>query len=229
MSRRRSWAIGLLLPLLFGCARRDESTKSWSRGESEYVLTIVIDLSGSFETLMAEDGKAYDFTLAVIDRYFRERLGMPDKLIIAQISASERALLWEGAPMELRREFATADDFRAFLQKNADPRGSLVYDAIANSLEYVLMEPSVRDGRAKAAFLVLSDMLDSFGDRAEQTSMKRMANAMREFGNRGGLIGLYFVDQRLVQFWRQYLHDVGIREFQVESEIVGNPTLPNFE
>src|SRR6185369_3515131 len=91
------------LVLLAGCEQRVEQQTVFEPDEGEYVLTVVLDLSGSFRQLL--DEKAWAFLCQVIDRYFEDRIGHNDKLIIAQLSASERALLWQGTPLELRQEF----------------------------------------------------------------------------------------------------------------------------
>lgn len=222
----------LLLALVVGaagCGKRRESSESTfgNEAESEYVLTVVVDLSGSFSELMAEEGRAYEFLLQVIDRYFRDRIGLNDKLIIAQISANERALLWEGTPTQLRRDFATPEAFRDMLRAKADPRASRVHDALCSAIDYVTGDPAVSGGRAKSAIFVLSDMVEYSAD--PDASEQRMVRALRNYGKCGGVFGVYYCDQLAVHDWQQRLKEAGIREFHVESEIVGNPSLPSFD
>ena len=135
--RRRSilsgvaWLLSVVI-FLTGCEKRRESSQAIFNSDQdvEYVLSVIVDLSGSFEDLMAEKGKAYEFLLHVVDRYFRDRIGSQDKLMISQISANERSLLWEGTPLQLRREFPTPEAFRNLLRSKADPVGSRVNDAV---------------------------------------------------------------------------------------------------
>lgn len=218
----------LLLSVVCGCApRRQVEATPLRNDESEYVLAILLDLSGSFAHLMAEDGKAYDFALIVMDRYFRDRIGTNDKMIIAQVSGTDRALLWEGTPLDLRREFPSADAFRDFLLSKADPGGSLVHEGLARTVEYVTSDPQVASGKAKSAIFVLSDMLDNGPDGRE--SQERAARALAAYSQKGGVVGLYYVDQSLVAQWRQILRDAKIPDYCVECEIVGKPPLPSFE
>ena len=218
----------VLLLSILGCERRRENQELFSReDDGQYVLTIVFDLSGSFAHLMADNGKGYEFALLVMDHYFRDRIGKDDKIIIAQISGTDRSLLWQGTPAELRREFPTAETFRQFLMTKADSRGSLVHDGITHALNYVLSEPSIASGNAKSAVFVLSDMVDNGPDTDQ--SKRKTADALMNYGKQGGVVGLYYVDQMLVPVWRRQLRDAGIRTFCVESEIVGNPTLPSFD
>src|SRR5947209_6280231 len=67
-----------------------------------FVVGICFDLSGSYQNLMVEDGKAYKFAISVVDKYFGDRAGSDDRLVIGQISAIEKALLWEGSGASLK-------------------------------------------------------------------------------------------------------------------------------
>ena len=208
-----------------GCEKRRESTRALTHDDSKFCMTIVVDLSGSFQQKMAEGGAAHQFCHEVLSRYFKDRIGTEDKLIIAQISGTERALLWQGTPQQLRKEFSSPQAFAAFLRSKADPGGSLVHESLARTIEYVLSEPNVANGTAKSALFVLSDMLDT-GDR---TQAERLGNVMKEFGQHGGIVGMYYVDQSLVAPWREGLRRAGVKDFAVESEIVSKPNLPNIE
>ena len=197
------------------------------RPKSDYVIAIAIDLSGSFSQLMAEDGKAYEFALRVVDRYYRDRVGTNDTLIISQISGNQRALLWHGKPLDLRRQFPSAASFRDFLLERSNPGGSLVNEAFAQTLDYLVREPNVSSGRAKSALFVLSDMLDNSPERAE--SLQKVRDSLADYGRLGGVVGLYYVDMYYVPSWQQTLQQAGLREYHVESEIVGSPVLPSFD
>ena len=228
MSNLRVLTVLACLLILVGCSRRPEGVEPvLIEDDSEFVLTILLDLSGSFESLMADDGKAYEFALQVLDRYFRDQLGTNSKIIIAQISNTDRSLLWQGTPRELRQQFPTAKAFRDFLRGKYDPNGSRVYDAVAQTVNYVLNDPNVSSGKSKSAMFVLSDMLDSTSD--SEQSKQRALQALADYGQRGGTLGLYYVDQLLVEEWRQHARDAGIRQCCVQADIVGRPQLPNFE
>jgi hypothetical protein len=221
--------LAICLSILLGCGcdkRRQAPTTFAVRDESQYVLIILLDLSGSFHQQMTEGGQAHRFSMQVIDHYFRERIGTNDKLIIAQISGEERALLWEGTPLQLQKDFPSSTAFGEFLRSKANPDASLVYEAIIHTIDYVLSDPSVSSGNAKSAIFVLSDMSDN-GSKPE--SKQRALQALAAYGESGGVVGLYYVDQLLVPEWRTILRDAGIPEICVESDIVGRPNLPNFE
>lgn len=217
--------------LISGCGPRRDTTSggataTFEREEStQRVVMIVMDLSGSFTDKMAEDGEAYEFALHVIDRYFRRRDPMNDRIILAQISGMEQSLLWEGSPLELRRKFPNAGAFRDFLLANADTSGSLVHDAVANAISYLTLHPKYGGGDAKTATLILSDMEDTGSSDSEQ----HLSKWLEAYGSANGAVGVYFCDQHRVEDWKDRLTRAGIDNFIVESEIVGKPQLPNFE
>lgn len=195
--------------------------------ETDYVVMLVIDLSGSFAHQMAEEGKGYEFALKIYDRFFRDRIGNEkDKLIIAQLSGSHRSLLWQGKPIELRQQFPSASDFRDFLRTKMDPRGSVIHDGIAQAVEYITSDPTLITPNTKSAVFVLSDLLDN-GANPEKSG-PRVSRALAEYGRKNGVVGLYYVDQDLVQPWRQLLQTSGVRDYRVECVINANPELPSF-
>lgn len=211
--------------MLSGCGLepRREAPRSFVERDSQSHVAILLDMSGSFAQEMADGGKAFAFTMSVIDRYFRERVGSDDQLTISQISADGRALIWQGTPQSLRREF-TAASFRDLLKSKSNANGSLVHAAMAQTLNHLMDEPAVASGKSKACLLILSDMIETGGGDEQQA-----IEAIHRFGSVGGSIGMYFVDQRLVSSWRQVLQSAGLKDCCVESEIVRRPILPNFE
>ena len=231
------WTFASLLMLsVAGCSpRRDAQsgvpaqtqTASLGKTDDETVVLIALDLSGSFRDRIAGRGEGYEFATRVIDRYFRGRIGTQDKLVIAQISGTDRSLLWEGTPLMLQRQFPTADAFRDYLLSKADPNGSHVFKGLSHAIRYVLSDSRVESGKAKTAVFVLSDMLDNGPD--SESEEKYLNHEMAELGWRGALIGMYWVDQDQTLIWRQKLRQFGVKNCRVESEIVGQPPLPSFD
>jgi hypothetical protein len=217
------------LVLFLGCQQRIKDETTFERDDGEYVMTIVLDMSSSFSELMAEDGKGWAFVCQIIDKYFRERIGHHDKLILAQLSASDRALVWKGTPLELRNEFHSAAEFRAWIEKKADPTGSRLYGGIIQAVEYTLADPVIASGKGKSAVFVLSDMIDNRG--SDSTARDRAVSALAKIGKAGGSVGLYYVDVERCALWEQLLRDAGVPadNMVVEADIVGHPMLPNFE
>ena len=191
--------------------------------EYERVVVIGIDLSGSFLQLMAERGKAWEFLLRVIDRYLRGNGN--EKLILVQLSGNANALIWDGTPSQLRKDFPDQEAFRKHLLSRADPNGSRLHDGISEALEYQAGLPGMTP-KTKRALLVLSDMDDN---QSAPGSEQRLVKALGDFGKRGGAVGMYFVDHFRVARWRSNLKAAGVRNHVVESHIVATPTLPTLD
>ena len=218
--------VGLfLLMLIVGCSEYQEVEQAaFEKDESQQVVSILFDMSGSFRHMMADDGKAYAFCLQVIDRYFKEKIGSNDKIVISIISGSDRSLLWEGRPLDLRKDFPTREAFRTFLVTNGNVGGSLVHDAITQTVEYMLDEDNPD---RKSAVFIVSDMLDSAG---QHKSLEKATEVLSTYADAGGIIGIFYCDPKLCGFWKEKLKSAGFKsgQFRVESGIVGRPKLPTF-
>lgn len=216
--------------LLCGCTKhteQDNQQVSLGREDPDYMVLIAVDMSGSFASLMTKDGKGYEFTMRVADKYFRNSIGTNNRIIIAQLSAGDRALLWDGTPIQLRQDFPSANEFREFLLKKSHPAGSRIYDGIADAFDYVLSDPSVQSGKTRTAVFILSDFDDTFPNR--EKSEQRVTQSLKAFAKTNGVVGFYFLDHFRVPTWRQHLRQSGIKQWVCESEIVAYPPLSSFE
>ena len=219
--------IPLCVLLMTGCEKIDESQFSPLQPEScEYVVMVAIDMSSSFGGYMAEDGKAYEFMQQVVERYFRDRIGGNDQIIITQLSGNKRPLLWQGTPFQLRKDFPNKAAFRDFLIAKANPNGSRINDGIRESLRYLLHTHSVGRGNAKTVALILSDMEDSFEDQEE--SDQRLIDSLTNYAKRGS-IGFYYCSQDRLEDIENKLEQAGISMYVLECDIHGNPPLPSFD
>jgi hypothetical protein len=212
------------------CQRRhDAGIPSLQQEKSDYVLAIVLDASGSFgRKMLANDAVAHRFFLRATEKFFRDRGATDDKIVVAQLSAERKSLLWEGKPTALRRRFPDTQAFNRFLLDNSKQEGSRVHSAIADTLDYVMDLPGVSEKQTRVLVLVLSDMKS---ENAEEpaASKARLLNSLQRFGRLEGAIGLYWVDQGLVSEWKEHLKDAGVRNSAVYSEIIDDPPLPLFE
>lgn len=198
----------------------------FEKTETDQLIVIALDLSGSFAELMTKDGIAYRFAMATVDRFMRENPGREGRLVIAQLSATGNPLLWEGTPGELRKQFSNQEAFREFLLSKSDPQGSRINEGIANALEYVANHQSVRSNNASSALFVLSDMMDNDPDGEEQ--LKRAEKSLVDFADTGGVVGLYYVHQSKLIEWRRRIESAGIHDYRIQCEIVSTPDLPSF-
>lgn len=236
MKRIAPFIVSLLIAVaLVGCGARRDGTKQarlakspFPKDESEYVAMIVMDSSSSFQNLMAEQGHAYSFICAVIDKYFRDRIGSEkDQIILVQISGSQKSIMWQGTPEGLRRKFQSKDSFRDFLVSNAGPDGSLVHDGVSHALEHMMLMPNVSSGKAKSVLLILSD-LDDNGPSPDQ-SEKRLFDDLIAYFQKGGHAGFYYADQLKMKHWREKLTAAGYPLVPVACKEDESQPLPDFE
>jgi hypothetical protein len=206
--------------------RQREEQPVFEQLAHDSTLTIVLDLSSSCEQLMGPSGEGYEFMLKLIDRYFRSRLGTDDQLILARIGGDNRPLLWEGTPLELRRQFS-ASAFRQFLVDNADSNGSRVYAGVSRAVEYALSRQGDDVSGARNACLILSDFVEN--DPTQTGSADRMFDTLAKYSEAGGALGFYFVDQNVAPYLEKHLTEAGIENFCVQSEVVASPVLPNLD
>ena len=192
--------------------------------EYERVVVLAVDLSGSFLDLMAEKGKAWEMLLRVIDRYLRGN--GHEKLILVQLSAAgTEPMLWDGSPVQLRKDFPDREAFRRFLLHKANPAGSRLHDSITSSLEYVATLTGT-NAKTKRVLCCLSDFDDN---QSSAGSEQRLIQALSAFGKQNGAVGFYFLDHHRVAGWRANLKAAGVKNYVVESQIVTSPTLPSFD
>lgn len=224
---QKVFVIAVCLSLLMGCEKRKDTKSAMFAGDDpDFVVAVLIDLSPSFQHLMSERGQGYEFLVALLDKYFRERLGNNDQLILAQISGeSDQILIWQGSPFELRKQFPNPKAFSAFLASKATPNGSQVHESITQTVEYLMGEPGVANGKSRSALFVLSDLMDS-GDESE-SSRAGALDALRKFGGAGGEFAFYFVDQQAIKAWKRELAEVGI-DISITTDF-RRPSLPSFE
>ena len=217
----------LIMALLVGCAPvRKHESNGFEKSETEFVVSVLIDLSGSFLDKLAEDGEAYRFIHAIIERLGRERPGQEGRLVVGQISLHPRSILFEGGLNEFRQRFATPEEFANFLKANSNPNGSAVHYSMANSIEYLLNSTAVRENKATPAFIVLSDMADNTTIREEE--LERVEQLLPKLSQQNGIAALYFVDQRLLSEWQNRLIESGVQNWRVEADVVSVPEPPNF-
>jgi hypothetical protein len=221
------WTV-VLLAVVCGCEQRVENAqRTLSEQESEHVVAIVFDLSPSFDEKMTKDGVAFEFSMRVLDQYFRDSMGSTDYLIISQISAiNHKPVIWQGTPLEMRQRFPTPESFNAFLKSKSGSLWSPIYEGMTNVIRYMMTEPSIRSGKAKSAVLVLSDMEDNGAAQWKQ----KVQEAIGDYAKNGGIMGLYYVrDDKIARGWRKYLEKSGMRKFEVQADFVEQPALPDLD
>lgn len=225
--------IGLLLFLLLnqpGCVpTQPHTTAPFAPTELESCLTVVVDMSGSFHGSL--DEQAYPLLVELMDRFFTHSSGGETRVVIAQLSGAEQAVLYEGRPADLRNRFDSPDELAAFLRERSDPSASPVYRSVGQTLAHVNALPGVTE-RTRLMTVVLSDLDDNelrSERRSEDTT--RLVRALKRYRELGGALALYCVAPEEVSRWRQILQLAGFARERcvVESQLVARPTLPSFE
>jgi len=220
----------LLLGLAGRMQRRVEKEQTpFERPPIDGHLSIIIDLSGSFRTHLARDGRAFGHLMQVVQAYFQAGAGQGrhDRLLLAQISGSRETILFEGTPREFQEAYASPDDLRRQALARSDPSGSRVHDTIADTVQHVLGSDGVRPGKTRLALLVLSDMEDTAGTAG---TPERLARGLQDFARAGGVIGLHWLPQSGVQPWRAFLTRCGFAPGRacVTADFHPSAPLPKF-
>jgi hypothetical protein len=190
--------------------------------ERDQMLVFILDTSESFKPQMFGGNQlAYRFFLKATDKFFQSGSDH-QRILISQLSANSR-ILWEGAPLALRRRFGSSAALQQFVEASSSPAGSDVFSAVAATLDYVNELPGIDD--ADVCVCVLSDMLDNSSQQSDDR--KQMIDSLNRFAQTKGCIGLYWVDQSCLKDVRHCLKDAGLNDrFVVESEFVEDPKLP---
>jgi hypothetical protein len=189
--------------------------------EPKYVLTVVVDVSGSFDRQL--DEKAWPFLQKVIRDFYRDRAGEDDLLVIGQISAVPVAPIFEGSPRAFARRYGSAAAFRDLLREKSNPNGSRVHDSVADVARYAARYST----DANQTFLcVLSDFEENFPD--PDKSEERLVQALAAFARPTAAVGFYWVDLRHLDRWERNLRRAGVAHSVVRSGIEADPPLPSF-
>lgn len=227
-------AVGFTGAVVTGCTKSPEKPVThqalkpeqvFAKDETEYHVGIVVDLSGSFEKLMATDGEAWQFALMLFDQVFKDRVG-GDRIVISTITGDKNVIRFDGTPLELRRRFQTPEEFAAFLKSKPIPGNSPICHTIANTVEYMM--GSTTNRKAKFALFALSDMHDDGNDEKAEL---RMNFQLMKLAAAGGAIGVYYIGgEEVLRNWNQRLPQYGFRDGHWKTSIIGvRPPLPRFE
>lgn len=223
--------IAALIPCS-GCVKSPDLGNSapFESQELDACLSIVIDMSGSFSDLWED--RAYHLFLSLSDQYFNDSMGTENRLIISQLSGQEQAVLFEGTPADLRRQFGSPEELNEFLQENSDPGASHVYAATQRTLDYVSGVTGVTS-ETRLLTVILSDMIDTqpSSHTWDDTQPHPLKESLRRYQALGGGLALYFVAESQRNHWKDLLREAGFQPgyYMIESDLAANPQLPRFD
>lgn len=202
-----------------GCAPRDKNSDVFRQENSDYVLLIAVSEE------VTESDHAYQYMLMAIDKYFQDRIGTNDQIMIARIEGI-RPLVWKGTPRALRKDFPNPESFRQAVLASGRETGSL-NDGLVRSLKMVMKTYSVAKGKAKAVTMIMSSMNDP---QPSAESDARFIEQLVKYWQAGGQIAFYFVDQLRIEDIEEKTVKAGMTEWvSIEPDANGYPYLPEFE
>ncbi|MEM9409500.1 MAG: hypothetical protein AAGA30_00135 [Planctomycetota bacterium] len=217
-----------------GCIEKPTRSTEYAPFETvEYdaVLSIVVDLSGSFHADWQRDGRAHKLFLDLMDQFFTESMGAESRVLLSQISNSDSIVLFDGTPQELANRFRSPESLNHFLAERSDPSGSKVYQSTKRMFEYLNELNGVTDN-TRVLTVVLSDLKDSQTDREQwQKAGRAMLESLKIYAKSGGGIALYFVAEEEKPRWRKIMDLAEFKpgSFVIEGQLTESPQLPSFE
>lgn len=234
MYKTKRWTLVLLAVIgvtTLGCvpSQRHDDRSPFAAGDLEACLTVVVDMSGSFESELST--RAYPLLVELCDRFFTGGSGGESRIVICQLSGTDRAVLFEGRPSELQSSFESPEELADFLRAKSDPGSSQVYKATEQAVSYVCAKPRVSE-QTRLMTVILSDMIDSESRDPERTKHgTRMLASLKRYREMGGGLALYYVDEDETGRWSRILSKAGFTpgSFVIESTLVARPQLPRFD
>lgn len=228
--RRKLTIVVILAATVLGCTRhRPEANKSpFPEEETRYTLAFVFDLGPKYRNrVLGSNPTALTYALEVKDSFFRDRSEATDRLVVAQVSSMEQAVLWDGKPRTFKKEFPNpTKDFRDHLAKHADTSGGPylhTYDAVADTFDYLL---KFRSGRGKTAVLVFSDMHDRSPDPAK--ARQHLVNSLAAYSKSGGHCAFYWLSSTSWKELEKIGEEAGLTWGYFIPDAVRDPVRPTF-
>tara|TARA_R110002049_G_scaffold309101_2_gene516882 strand:+ start:1470 stop:2168 length:699 start_codon:yes stop_codon:yes gene_type:complete len=224
-------SVALVLASAIGCVRSESLGKPapFEQRSVDACLAVVVDLSGSFHGSL--DERAYALFNDLSQQFFADTMGTESRFVLAQLSASDDIVLFEGTPRDLRQRFRSPGELSEFLKSNADPAGSQVYESVRRTIDYVSAINGV-DEQTRIMTVIFSDMRESESDqqlRREQGY--QMLDALRRYRETGGGLAMYFVGKEQTSVWDRILKEAGFERghYIIENELTESPQLPRMD
>lgn len=217
------------LCLFGGCVKSVDQSQSAPFEKKEYdaILSIVIDQSSSFDAEWT--ARAYTFFLKLMDQYFRETSGSNVKVILSQMSGSDKVVVFDGTPNELRAKFKSPDDLHVYLRDFADPSGTRVYYSVKKTVDYMKSRQGITD-ETKMLAVVLSDLRDTERDLEVRNRIgNSMIESLSAYREKNGAVALYYADPERNALWEMIFSKAGFEPgfYVIENTLTENPQLPS--
>jgi hypothetical protein len=215
-----------------GCTPRQRDAGAndspFQEEDTGYTLAFIFDLGPKYrDRVMGKDPIALKYALDVKNTYFQDRSDSPtDRLLIAQVSSLETAVLWDGKPRTFKREFPSPEkDLKDYLSsRTGDSKGPYLYtyDSVADTFDYLLKFR----GKGKTAVLVFSEMTNKSPDPAK--SRKHLVDSLAAYAKSGGHCAFYWLTWDTVRELEQIGKDAGLTFGTFVPDAVRDPVRPTF-
>ena len=192
-------------------------------------LVLNVDLSQSFANDFGD--RAFPLLMKVTTEYFQSQAGAECKVVIAQTSANDDTILFEGTPRQLRSRFNSPDQFSTFLLSKSDPNRSPIFRAFGNTIAYANDMPDV-DESTTLLTVMISDMVESETDDAKRKADGRqMLRELEAYRESGGGVALYFVSLKEVDRWNRIFESAGFErgQYVIANTLADDPPMPSLD
>lgn len=229
------WLIRLLVSFLFalatltGCSPPPPKQDSvFQRTETEAVLLVGVDISGSFfHKVFGPDAKVFNILGISLERFMQAHPGAEARIVIFQIGADVKELpplLFDGTVHDFRRECGSPDAFKQFVLSHASTAGSRIFASMADAFNYLV---NMYPGKERLVSLVFTDGEDNV-KTAESARMLELA--LQQYGRRGGALGIYGLTQGI--YMNEMIRMVkmsGIKNPMLAHDFNRTPPLPDWD
>ncbi len=208
---------------LSGCGKRREKSDGFSFDQpaTKYTLLIVADID-----VVKSDPRSYELVVRAIDKYFHDRIGESDQVIISQISGNDHPMIFQGTVRQLRHDIPNQEAFKRYLMEHSDP-GRRLSEGLAESFEYLMNTYSVAKGNSIPVALIISSLKE--GEAETPTSEQHFIDELIKFHRSRGRMAFYYCDQQRMAWIRAQTAKAGMTWVTLEGESNKYPPLPTFD
>jgi len=222
--------LAISISFFLGCVKSVDQSDSapFESEELDAVLAIVIDQSSSFDEEWTS--RAHHFFLRVMDQFFSDTAGSNTKVVLSQMSGSDKVVVFDGTPQQLRAKFKSPDKLHEYLSDFADPSSTRVYHAIKKTIDYTKSRRGVTD-QTRILAVVLSDLHDTQRDAATKRKVgNEMIESLSTFRKMNGGMALYYASPDENSRWELIFKKAGFQPeyYVIENTLSENPQLPSF-
>lgn len=197
----------MLFSLVFcvGCGEYQEETpkppKVVHPDEPHFLMVFALDMSSPFRERFLKETGTWKFVMETAANLQRDRVGENDEIVISQLSTERHSVLWQGSLRDLRRRFASPDDFKQFLINNSKTAAA-PSQGLANTIKYLTQLPGVSERRTSVYIAAISSFEDC-------TGIPELTLALKDLRRVGGTVEYYWVDTDAIETLQAAMMEAG--------------------